>query len=247
MSSCKPYPRPRRRRVGGRGGREPRSSTSTTREDSACGDLGGVVMTGRDAWWRCRARPSATLSRAPSRQPDLAAQGIANSSGTRRFRSACEARARLVQSGQGAGDRSAARASANEVTPQRQLWHSRRRGTARCFPRTRSPGAPREPRIEDAGARRRLGPLRGIAGRRAGRALGVLRRAKRQPRERDARNNAKLLSRMGEGGTAYYCCVLVMVRRPEDPRRWWPKGSGAARSRASRARSNGFGYDPLFL
>jgi len=36
--------------------------------------------------------------------------------------------------------------------------------------------------------------------------------------ERDARNNRKLLAELGDGRFAYYCCVMVLVRRPDDPR-----------------------------
>jgi XTP/dITP diphosphohydrolase len=64
--------------------------------------------------------------------------------------------------------------------------------------------------------------------------------------ERDARNNAKLLSRMGEERTAYYCCVLVMVRRPEDPRPLVAEGIWRGEIARIPRGSNGFGYDPLF-
>ena len=36
--------------------------------------------------------------------------------------------------------------------------------------------------------------------------------------QRDARNNEKLLREIGSERTAYYCCVMVLVRRPDDPR-----------------------------
>jgi XTP/dITP diphosphohydrolase len=36
--------------------------------------------------------------------------------------------------------------------------------------------------------------------------------------ERDARNNARLLSEIKEDRRAYYCCLMVLVRRPDDPR-----------------------------
>jgi XTP/dITP diphosphohydrolase len=64
--------------------------------------------------------------------------------------------------------------------------------------------------------------------------------------ERDARNNAKLLSRMGEERTAYYCCVLVMVRHPEDPRPLVAEGIWRGEIARIPRGSNGFGYDPLF-
>jgi XTP/dITP diphosphohydrolase len=67
--------------------------------------------------------------------------------------------------------------------------------------------------------------------------------------ERDARNNAKLLAALADAPdrSAFYYCVLVLMRTPHDPvpiiadARWFgsiaaaPKGSG------------GFGYDPYFL
>src|SRR6266705_4601081 len=33
--------------------------------------------------------------------------------------------------------------------------------------------------------------------------------------ERDARNNAKLLSQLGAERSAYYCCLLVLIRHPD--------------------------------
>jgi XTP/dITP diphosphohydrolase len=64
--------------------------------------------------------------------------------------------------------------------------------------------------------------------------------------ERDARNNERLLSELGEERKAYYCCVLVMLRRPEDPRPLVAEGVWRGEiARAPRGR-NGFGYDPLF-
>src|SRR5207302_8154347 len=36
--------------------------------------------------------------------------------------------------------------------------------------------------------------------------------------ERDARNNAKLLAELKDDRRAYYCCLMVLVRHPEDPR-----------------------------
>jgi len=64
--------------------------------------------------------------------------------------------------------------------------------------------------------------------------------------ERDARNNAKLLAALGERREAYYCCLMVLVRQPDDQRpliaeaRWHGEIARAARG------ANGFGYDPLF-
>jgi XTP/dITP diphosphohydrolase len=63
--------------------------------------------------------------------------------------------------------------------------------------------------------------------------------------ERDARNNERLLSELGQERKAYYCCVLVMLRHPGTRAPWWRREYGEARSRAPRGQ-NGFGYDPLF-
>ena len=64
---------------------------------------------------------------------------------------------------------------------------------------------------------------------------------------RDARNNAKLLSVLGSDRRAYYACVMVLVRHPQDPR---PLGAeGIWRGEIARAPrgTNGFGYDPLLF
>jgi len=65
--------------------------------------------------------------------------------------------------------------------------------------------------------------------------------------ERDARNNAKLLAELKDDRRAYYCCLMVLVRHPEDPRPLIAEGVWHGEiARASRG-ANGFGYDPLFL
>lgn len=65
--------------------------------------------------------------------------------------------------------------------------------------------------------------------------------------ERDARNNRRLLEELKDERKAYYCCVMVFVRRPEDPRPLIADGLWhGAIARAPRGRE-GFGYDPLFL
>jgi XTP/dITP diphosphohydrolase len=65
--------------------------------------------------------------------------------------------------------------------------------------------------------------------------------------QRDARNNVKLLSELKENRNAYYCCVLVLVRHPEDPRPLVAEGIWRGEiARATRG-TNGFGYDPLFF
>ena len=65
--------------------------------------------------------------------------------------------------------------------------------------------------------------------------------------ERDARNNQKILLNLKDNRKAYYCCVLVMLRHPDDPRPL--VAEGVWRGEIARAPSghNGFGYDPLFF
>jgi XTP/dITP diphosphohydrolase len=66
--------------------------------------------------------------------------------------------------------------------------------------------------------------------------------------ERDARNNAKLVAALAHSANraAYYYCVLVLVRGPDDPApivvdgTWHGEISGEPRG------ANGFGYDPYF-
>ncbi len=68
-----------------------------------------------------------------------------------------------------------------------------------------------------------------------------------EPRD-DHRNNAKLLEAMKvhDYRSAYYYCVLVLVRHADDPQpmiadgRWWGQIAHAERG------TGGFGYDPLF-
>ena len=64
--------------------------------------------------------------------------------------------------------------------------------------------------------------------------------------ERDARNNEKLLSRLKEERDAYYCCVLVLVRHPQDPRPLVAEGIWGGEIARDPRGANGFGYDPLF-
>jgi XTP/dITP diphosphohydrolase len=65
--------------------------------------------------------------------------------------------------------------------------------------------------------------------------------------ERDARNNQKILWNLKENRKAYYCCVLVMVRHPADPRPLVAEGIWRGEIAPAPRGSNGFGYDPLFL
>ncbi len=64
--------------------------------------------------------------------------------------------------------------------------------------------------------------------------------------DRDRRNNDKLLQSLGETRSAYYCCVLVMLRRPEDPRPIVAEGIWRGEIARAPRGANGFGYDPLF-
>ncbi len=65
--------------------------------------------------------------------------------------------------------------------------------------------------------------------------------------QRDSRNNQRLLSALGEDRKAYYCCVMVMVRHPEDPRPLVAEGLWRGEIARRPRGTNGFGYDPLFL
>ena len=64
--------------------------------------------------------------------------------------------------------------------------------------------------------------------------------------QRDARNNVKLLSELKEDRNAYYCCVLVLVRHPEDPRPLVAEGIWRGEIARTPRGTHGFGYDPLF-
>jgi XTP/dITP diphosphohydrolase len=65
--------------------------------------------------------------------------------------------------------------------------------------------------------------------------------------ERDTRNNDRLLSLLDEDRRAYYCCVLVMLRHPEDPRPLVAEGVWRGEIARAPRGTNGFGYDPLFV
>lgn len=64
--------------------------------------------------------------------------------------------------------------------------------------------------------------------------------------ERDARNNGKLLRALKDERKAYYCCVMVLVRHPEDPRPLVAEGLWHGEIARAPSGANGFGYDPLF-
>jgi len=65
--------------------------------------------------------------------------------------------------------------------------------------------------------------------------------------ERDARNNRKLLAELKEERAAYYCCLMVLVRRPDDPRPLVAEGLWHGEIARAPCGTGGFGYDPLFL
>jgi XTP/dITP diphosphohydrolase len=64
--------------------------------------------------------------------------------------------------------------------------------------------------------------------------------------ERDARNNKKLLLNLSEHRKAYYYCILILVRRPDDPRPLIAEGLWRGEIARTPRGENGFGYDPLF-
>jgi XTP/dITP diphosphohydrolase len=65
--------------------------------------------------------------------------------------------------------------------------------------------------------------------------------------ERDARNNEKLLSELRDRRSAYYACIMVMLRHPDDPRPLVAEGIWHGEIARAPKGSNGFGYDPLFF
>jgi XTP/dITP diphosphohydrolase len=67
--------------------------------------------------------------------------------------------------------------------------------------------------------------------------------------EQDARNNRKLLEALWGAASrrAHYYCVIVLVRRPEDPVPLVAEGRWDGEVIATARGTNGFGYDPYFL
>jgi XTP/dITP diphosphohydrolase len=67
--------------------------------------------------------------------------------------------------------------------------------------------------------------------------------------ERDARNNAKLVEqlRATQDRSAFYYCVLVLVRSPHDPTPVVADGEWNGEIVLEPRGTNGFGYDPYFL
>lgn len=65
----------------------------------------------------------------------------------------------------------------------------------------------------------------------------------------DARNNQKLVADLSTlaDKSAYYYCVLVYVRHPDDPQPVIADGRWHGEIIASPRGENGFGYDPHFL
>lgn len=65
--------------------------------------------------------------------------------------------------------------------------------------------------------------------------------------QRDARNNEKLRLDLKDDRAAYYCCVMALVRHPDDPRPLLAEGIWRGEIGRTPRGSNGFGYDPLFV
>ena len=65
--------------------------------------------------------------------------------------------------------------------------------------------------------------------------------------QRDARNNERLLRALGNDRRAYYYCVMVFLRHPNDPRPLVAEGLWRGEIARVPRGKNGFGYDPLFL
>jgi XTP/dITP diphosphohydrolase len=67
--------------------------------------------------------------------------------------------------------------------------------------------------------------------------------------ERDARNNAKLVEQLLAAGDrgAFYYCVLVLVRNPDDPTPFVADATWHGEIILEPRGANGFGYDPYFL
>lgn len=71
------------------------------------------------------------------------------------------------------------------------------------------------------------------------------------PTAHDAENRAALLSALAgvpeEDRNARFCCVLVYLRRYDDPRPLIAEGVWEGRILSREAGNQGFGYDPLFF
>ena len=65
--------------------------------------------------------------------------------------------------------------------------------------------------------------------------------------QRDARNNEKLLASLKQHRNAHYTCVMVFVRKADDPHPVVAEGQWHGEIASAPRGSNGFGYDPLFF
>ena len=65
--------------------------------------------------------------------------------------------------------------------------------------------------------------------------------------QRDARNNQKLLASLNQQRSAYYACVMVLVRNPLDPLPIVAEGIWRGEIARAPRGAQGFGYDPLFV
>jgi XTP/dITP diphosphohydrolase len=65
--------------------------------------------------------------------------------------------------------------------------------------------------------------------------------------ERDRRNNELLLSKINQNRKAFYSCVMVLVRRPEDNKPLVAEGRWHGEIGRAPRGTNGFGYDPIFF
>ncbi len=65
---------------------------------------------------------------------------------------------------------------------------------------------------------------------------------------RDARNNAKLIAALAGAADrrAHYCCVMVLLRRADDPQPLVAEGIWQGEIAAAPRGGGGFGFDPLF-
>jgi len=65
--------------------------------------------------------------------------------------------------------------------------------------------------------------------------------------ERDRRNNEKLLRNLKDDRRAYYTCVMVLLREPDDRHPLVAEGVWHGEIARTPRGANGFGYDPLFF
>jgi XTP/dITP diphosphohydrolase len=67
--------------------------------------------------------------------------------------------------------------------------------------------------------------------------------------DQDRRNNEKLIAELRDKNdrSAHYYCVIVLVRRADDPEPLIAEGRWVGQVTASPRGANGFGYDPYFF